>query len=497
MPALTYSLIQSISINKRPLRTQIFDSPRSMKTSSNLALASFVSDKESTFLDNETNENGSTKRNVNKGPLAMSIPELSEAIGGKGRALLVWDLYILGVDPQIYFKSIVTDDTEQDYPCIENQNIFPKTYFLDESDWYDIQSIQSLRKSSRKNEKLGKKALMELSKYYPNGIEGMGGIASIADISSSSDGTTKLLIQLQDGLRVETVIIPWFDRKKSTLCVSSQVGCKQGCTFCATGRMGRLRSLTSDEIMAQVFFATKIIRLSQSINVDKSASSSHRCLPSIDNVVFMGMGEPADNYESVNTAIDLLIDRNLFQLSPKKITVSTIAPTPESFKYFQNTNCVLAWSVHAVNDSLRKQLVPTTRYTMNELRDGLIQVLCQRSSSIQDIMLEVVLIRELNDGEIQANELADFSLHIINQIKSKSNRDENLDHLNSENGFKLMINLIPFNDIGHPVYQSPTKESVLKFQSILWKKGLFAHIRTTRGDDESAACGQLATRKLK
>ena len=322
---------------------------------------------------------------------------------------------------------------------------------------------------------LGKDALGQLAKFYPNGVE--GGVASLSQISPSADGTTKLLLRLQDGMEVETVIIPWFDRNKSTLCVSSQVGCKQGCTFCATGRMGKLRSLTTDEIMAQVFYATKIIRLSSS----QTSETKTTALPPIDNVVFMGMGEPADNHEAVTNAVHILTDRNLFQLSAKKITVSTIAPTPQSFDHFADAPCVLAWSVHAVNDELRKKLVPTTQYTMQQLKDGFVRVLLTRPASLRATMLEVVLIQGLNDGEEQAHDLARFANEIIQEVSN----------------VKLMINLIPFNDIGHPTYEKPSNESVVNFQNILRKKGLTSYVRTTRGDDESAACGQLATKKSK
>ena len=252
----------------------------------------------------------------------MSISELGQAIGGKGRALVAWDLYTLGVDPQKYFQP----DKTYHFPESSLDSFFlaMENYSQDPSSTTDrekVNSIQELRATGRKTQILGKDALDQLAKFYPNGVE--GGVASLSQISPSADGTTKLLLRLQDGMEVETVIIPWFDRNKSTLCVSSQVGCKQGCTFCATGRMGKLRSLTTDEIMAQVFYATKIIRLSSS----QTSETKTIALPPIDNVVFMGMGEPADNHEAVTNAVHILTDWNLFQLSAKKITISTIAPT--------------------------------------------------------------------------------------------------------------------------------------------------------------------------
>jgi len=229
--------------------------------------------------------------------------------------------------------------------------------------------------------------------------------------------------------------------------------------------MGKLRSLTSDEILAQMFFARKICRTHQ--------------LPPVTNIVFMGMGEPADNAEAVNTAAEILTTRELFQLSASKVTISTVAPTPDSFWQFRSTPCVLAWSVHAANDNLRKQLVPTTRYPMVELRQGLIRTLLERPPNFRTTMLEVALMDHVNDSETEADELAEFARGITDAVP----------------GCKLIVNLIPFNDIGQELYKKPSDERVMAFQKRLWSHGVFAHVRTTRGDDESAACGQLATKK--
>ena len=249
-----------------------------------------------------------------------------------------------------------------------------------------------------------------------------------------------------------------------------------GCTFCATGRMGKLRSLTSDEILAQMFFARKICRLYE--------------LPPVTNVVFMGMGEPADNAAAVVQATKILTARSLFQLSASKVTVSTVAPTPQAFATLAQAPCVLAWSVHAANDSLRRKLVPTTKYTMAELRQGFVDALLSRPVNARTCMIEVTLIHGINDGDEQADELADFCLSGIVQAVP---------------GCKLMVNLIPYNNIGggggsdlsFSKYQRPDPERVRAFQERLWNHGLYAHVRATRGDDATAACGQLATTKHK
>ena len=139
---------------------------------------------------------------------------------------------------------------------------------------------------------------------------------------------------------------------------------------------------------------------------------------------------------------------------------------------------MLAWSVHAVNDDLRKKLVPTTKYSMAELRQGLIDGLLSRPMNARTCMLEVALMRDVNDGLDHADELAEFTQVLIDNVP----------------GCKPHINLIPFNDIGmHSTYQRPLNHDVVAFQKRLQEKGLNAHVRTTRGDDKTAACGQLAT----
>lgn len=165
-------------------------------------------------------------------------------------------------------------------------------------------------------------------------------------------------------------------------------------------------------------------------------------------------------------------------MSASKVTVSTVAPTPEAFREFAKAPCVLAWSVHAVNDDLRKKLVPTTKYSMAELRQGLVDGLLSRPMNARTCMLEVALMRDVNDRLEHADELAEFTQGLIDQVP----------------GIKPHINLIPYNDIGeHSTFEKPMNEDVLAFQKQLQQKGLCAQIRTARGNDKTAACGQLAT----
>jgi len=387
----------------------------------------------------------------NSGPISMSFEELTESLGGAGRARIVWDCYKLGIDPAHMYGDVI-DLGYDDYETIVNQ--LP---------------------SQRRTQRLSADTLGKLEKLYQDSYGGQtnpsvtnveGGLATLSFVSRANDGTTKLLLKLSDGLEVETVIIPW-KGKRSTLCISSQVGCRQGCTFCATGKMGKLRSLTSDEILAQMFFAQKLCRLEE--------------LPTISNVVFMGMGEPSDNAPNVIRAAKVLTTRKFFSLAATKVTISTVAPTPQCFMEFAQSPCVLAWSVHAVRDDLRKKLVPTTKYSMIELRQGLIDALLTRSQKDRTCMLEVALMRDVNDRVEQADDLVEFVKGMVEQVP----------------GIKPHVNLIPFNDIGQSLYQKPLEEDVRAFQKHLQSKGIYTHVRATRGDDKTSACGQLATTKPK
>ena len=231
--------------------------------------------------------------------------------------------------------------------------------------------------------------------------------------------------------------------------------------------MGKLRSLTADEILAQMFFAQKLCRLEE--------------LPAISNVVFMGMGEPADNAQNVVAAVKVLTTRKFFSLAANKVTVSTVAPTPECFMEFAQAPCMLAWSVHAVRDDLRKKLVPTTKYSMVELRQGFIDALLTKPLNARTCMVEMALMRDVNDRIEHADDLVEFIQGMVDQVP----------------GIKPHVNLIPFNDIGQTLYQKPLAEDMRAFQKRLQSKGVYVHVRSTRGDDKTSACGQLATTKPK
>lgn len=357
----------------------------------------------------------------------MQIDALSEYLGGRERAQIVWDCYSIGIDPADYYGSIHLG-------------------------YDDFETIMNLM--PRRTQKLSPETLEKLAALYPQGGQVEGGVAKLSYLSKSSDSTTKIKLTLADGLQVETVIIP-SKGERSTLCVSSQV--------CATEKMGKLRSLTSSEILAQLFFAKKLCRLEG--------------LPEITNIVFTGMGDAADNIEHVVEATRIMTTRELFQLSSSKVTVSTAGPFPESFKAFAEAPCVIAWSVHAANDELRRQLVPSTKHSMEELREGLIGAMLERPMNGRTLMLEVTLMKGINESLKEAEELASFAEVIAERAA----------------GCKVIVNLTPYNKIGSRVefgeseYQRPDDKVVLAFQKHLQGRGLFSHVRTTRGDNKVAS----------
>lgn len=412
--------------------------------------------------------------------LSFTFEELSQHLGGTGKAKACWDCLRLGIDPIWYYSGTGTKEHQED-PNTTKENA---GHLLQGWSRQQVEEHLAITRTRGSVTNLGKETVQLLQKVGGDRVEEE--IAKLSQISISPDGTTKLLLQLvSDGLEVETVIIPWDDRGKSTICVSSQVGCKQGCTFCSTGRMGKLRSLSTAEILAQMYWANKIQRLLLEQHKDINEFQNVIKLYPIDNCVFMGMGEPADNIPAVVKAASIMADGNLFQLAPRRITISTVAPNPAVFEKLAKAPVVLAWSVHSSRDEIRRQLVPTTKHSMEELRDGLINALRWRSKRLRNTMLEITLLDEINDSVEDAQHLADFCRPFY-EIK----------------GLKLTVNLIPWNDISASFgpasgYRQPKKERVRAYQKVLGENGILCFVRTTRGDEENAACGMLSTKKRK
>ena len=276
---------------------------------------------------------------------------------------------------------------------------------------------------------------------------------------SSSDGTRKWLIGVGAGEAVETVYIPEDDR--ATLCISTQAGCAVNCRFCATGMQGFSRNLTTAEIIGQLWMAEHELRPSALAAADGAARA-------ISNVVFMGMGEPLQNYDAVLPALRLMLDDDAYGLSRRRVTVSTSGMVPMIDKLARDCPVALAVSLHAPTDALRNELVPLNRkYPLAELLGA-----CRRylQHSPRDfITFEYVLIAGVNDADRQAREL----LQRVADVSCK-------------------INLIAFNPFTGSKYRRPDPQRVRDFAAILTEGGIVTTVRRTRGDDIDAACGQLA-----
>jgi len=264
----------------------------------------------------------------------------------------------------------------------------------------------------------------------------------------SSDGTIKYLIEYSDGLCAEAVLMRFDNRSNLSMCVSSQIGCKMGCKFCATGKNGFKRNLEAHEIVSQILLCQQDTGLK------------------ITNVVFMGQGEPLDNYSNIRHAL-YLINKNL-QISIRRITVSTSGIIPKIYELAKNELVpTLAISLHAPNHQIRNDIMPVEKkYPIEQLKNALIEF---NKSTKDRITIEYIMLGGLNDTIQCAKELIQF-----------------LD------GIKCNINLIPYNAIDETLFKKPDKKDMLKFKYLLESTGKKVTIRLERGADIDAACGQLA-----
>ncbi len=269
----------------------------------------------------------------------------------------------------------------------------------------------------------------------------------------STDGTRKWLIRFLDGSEIETVYIP--DEDRGTLCVSSQVGCTLNCTFCYTGTQRLVRNLTSQEIISQLIIAKDTLK------------EWNKPIRQITNIVMMGMGEPLYNFENVRDGILTFSDDAGLSISKRKITLSTSGIVPKIEPAGNEIGVMLAVSLHATNNDLRDKLVPINKkYPIEELIKA-----CRsypRVKNSKRITFEYVMLKNVNDSEKDAKEL----LKLISGIPSK-------------------INLIPFNPWPGAPYECSDWDQIEKFSDIINKGGYASPIRTPRGRDISAACGQL------
>jgi 23S rRNA (adenine2503-C2)-methyltransferase len=278
----------------------------------------------------------------------------------------------------------------------------------------------------------------------------------------SKDGTRKWLLRTAPGIEIETVYIPDVGRS-GALCVSSQVGCTLNCTFCHTGTQPLVRNLTAAEIVAQV----------QVCRDDLGEWPSDKPDRLLSNIVFMGMGEPLYNLDSVADAMEIISDGEGIGLSRRRITVSTSGVVPELESLGNRTQAMLAISLHATNDALRDKLVPLNKkYPIEQLMAGIRAY--PGLSNARRVTFEYVMLKGVNDSPAEAREL-------IKLLK----------------GIPAKINLIPFNPWPGSPYECSSWSTIETFAAILNKAGYASPIRTPRGRDILAACGQLKSESEK
>ena len=275
---------------------------------------------------------------------------------------------------------------------------------------------------------------------------------NILKLQESSDGTKKYLFDVLDGNAIETVLMQYHHGK--TICVSSQIGCKMGCKFCASTGIKFVRSLTAGEIVEQ------IIAVEQNIG-DK-----------ISNIVFMGIGEPFDNYDNVMKAIKIINNQKGLNIGARHISISTSGLVPMIYKFAdEKLQCTLSISLHATNDEKRSDMMPiNNRYNISELMKACRYYIKKTNKRIS---FEYALAKDSNDNIDDAKEL-------VKLLK----------------GMLCHVNLIPINNIENGVYLKSSNENIIKFRDYLNEKGIVATIRRELGSDIDAACGQLRRKNL-
>ena len=281
-------------------------------------------------------------------------------------------------------------------------------------------------------------------------------VPEIVKVQTAADGTRKWLLRADASQAFEMVFIPEADR--GTLCISSQVGCALDCAFCSTAQQGFNRNLTAAEIVGQVWLANR--ELGWRAGDDRI----------ITNVVLMGMGEPLANFRAVVPAVRVLMDDFGFDISRRRVTLSTSGLVPQMYKLAEELNCALAVSLHAPNDDLRNELVPINRlHPIRELLQACWHYIDEQNG--RSITFEYVMLDGVNDRPEHARELAQLL-----------------------RGRPAKLNLIPFNPFPGTQFKRSPAPVILRFRDELLQRGLMATIRRTRGDDIDAACGQLAGR---
>jgi 23S rRNA (adenine2503-C2)-methyltransferase len=282
-------------------------------------------------------------------------------------------------------------------------------------------------------------------------------LPEVVSCQDSVDGTRKWLIRVDGGSCIEMVYIP--ERERGTLCVSSQIGCALDCSFCATGKQGFNRDLTAAEIIGQLWIAA-----------DSFDQFDPKAKRRVTNVVMMGMGEPLMNFDNVVDAMSIMLEDNAYGLSKRRVTLSTAGVVPALDKLSDVSDVSLAISLHAPNDELRNQLVPINRkYPLKDFIESARNYIDKMPDNRRKATVEYTLMDQVNDRTEHARELA----VLLKDLPCK-------------------INLIPFNPFPGTEYKRVSNTALNRFRDILAGEGYTVTVRTTRGDDIAAACGQLA-----
>ncbi|MCT2400729.1 23S rRNA (adenine(2503)-C(2))-methyltransferase RlmN [Novosphingobium mangrovi (ex Huang et al. 2023)] len=305
------------------------------------------------------------------------------------------------------------------------------------------------------------------------------GRPEVVEAQHSSDGTRKWLLRTADGHDFEMVFIP--DADRGTLCVSSQVGCTLNCRFCHTGTMRLVRNLTAGEIVGQVMLArdslgewpksgqADLAALDDDLVDDDGGYSADGRL--LTNIVMMGMGEPLYNFDNVRDALKLVMDGDGLALSKRRITLSTSGVVPQMDRCAEEIGVNLAVSLHAVTKDVRDEIVPINKkYGIEELLQACADY--KGASNARRITFEYVMLKDKNDSDEDARELVRLIKHY--KLPAK-------------------VNLIPFNPWPGAPYDCSTPERIKSFSNIVFEAGISAPVRTPRGRDIDAACGQLKT----
>lgn len=279
----------------------------------------------------------------------------------------------------------------------------------------------------------------------------------VVEAQYSEDGTRKYLIRFADGNEAETVYIPEEDR--GTLCVSSQVGCTLNCKFCHTGTMKLVRNLTAAEIVAQMIIARDDLDEWQNPIQGRQ----------VTNIVMMGMGEPLYNFDNVKKALDIIMDEEGIQLSKRRITLSTSGVVPHMERCGKEIGVNLAVSLHAVNDKIRSEIMPINKkYSVDDVLTACANY--PGAHNARRITFEYAMLKGVNDSDEDAREL----VRLMRKYK-----------------LPAKVNLIPFNPWPGVEYECSEWKQIQRFSDIVFKAGISAPVRTPRGRDIMAACGQL------